>query len=184
MKYRTKEQQREFCLVVLDKLTDKPLTLKALAAIMGLKPSQVQYAIDLLVRTSLVFHKQGKGYHKDVSIPLDRDYVLGELDYEWANKSSKVKAQPKDDKDDLGPELEFDPITKRKCRDCQTFLPASRYFKCYKCQLELSNMDENLIYVTEEFKWSYMDDELVGPAVEVYGNYERVNDKRWGKDED
>jgi hypothetical protein len=39
----------------------------------------------------------------------------------------------------------------RSCRICKKELPASRYFKCIKCQPELSSTNEDYIFETPTF---------------------------------
>ncbi len=42
-------------------------------------------------------------------------------------------------------------MKERLCRGCKTKLPATRYFRCMKCQPETSSLNDDYIYDSPEF---------------------------------
>lgn len=64
--------------------------------------------------------------------------------------------------------------TNRKCRSCNGYLPASRYFQCYVCQPELPLVDDDFIY--EGGDSSSLDDlssSLVATDAGFYGEFSK-----------
>jgi hypothetical protein len=61
-----------------------------------------------------------------------------------------------------------DPITERKCRECQCFLPASRYFKCYQCEPKLKSIDEDFMYTENATQWTSEDEEIIPEDLAVW----------------
>lgn len=78
----------------------------------------------------------------------------------------------------------IDKATKRKCRDCSKYLPASRYFKCYICQPELPDIDDDFIYESDyfdDFTEKVFIEERATVKGGLYGDFESKKAKKFWK---
>ena len=158
MKHRTKEEQADFCEKILAVITNEPQYRKNIAAKIQLTGNQIRYALALLIRVGVVTTHHGGGIwksDKQLSTKELRERIMSEtgpLGGQDKFKRKKVKEE------DLGPEIEIDPLTTRKCRECQRFLPKSRYFIHVECESQEEEINEDFIYATDQ--WSSEDDEI------------------------
>lgn len=172
---RSNVQQASLCNKVLRHINYEPQFASSIALSMGSTESRIQYALERLVRSGLIEHVYHKGYYRFY------DKKITYFDILRAIQKLKDKEPVMTKPEELGPEIEVDPKTTRKCRSCQDFLPASRYFKCYKCEPELGLVDDDFIY---EEPWSSGDDEIwIGYPLDTErftDNYNKESDKTDG----
>lgn len=80
-------------------------------------------------------------------------------------------------------------LTKRKCRQCSKFLPASRYFNCHTCQPELPSVNEDFIFedvndwrIDDDLYDAFESEESFDAFTKKAGEYKKQEDHILGRD--
>lgn len=142
MKYKNRIEQVDFFLRILKHMDREPKSAQIIADSMGLPISKLKSGLDTLSLLNVIYKKQGKGYFRDSYPTITGDFLSTAL--LLRKKRPHYEEKVKNRKETIVvPEIR---MTKRKCRDCNAFLPESRYFKCFTCQPELPSNDDNFLY--------------------------------------
>jgi hypothetical protein len=156
MKPRTLDEQVAIAMKIIDVLEFKPMRREKLLRLVDEYANDIDTYCRKLFKTKLI-HKQRTsstnafGYYIKAKDKPTKEAVKEEFAYLKSYAHLKLE----------GINTLVVEMTKRKCRQCGDFLPATRYFKCLTCEPELPSIDDDFIY--EQDNWSSEDDELVLP---------------------
>lgn len=161
---RTRAQKVSLAMKMLSHFNSFPISIKAIAKRIGCRPSEIYRTVEKLERTGLIIQSPRKSYArtwklKENHIPSEEAV---EEEFRYLETRNRIPIRLREGTNEVK-----DLITKRKCRDCQQFLPQSRYFRCYSCQPELPLEDDDFLFqgvgdegITEDLGlYNYYDDE-------------------------
>ncbi len=168
---------------LVEQLDQFPITSFELAKKMNITESAIEATLHRLARGRLIVKRKAtkKRHSKEPWLwYLTSKPSINKIRERFISMDGRIKRHKKDLE---GPEL-AQALTKRKCRECSQFLPATRYFKCETCQPNLPTLDDDYIY-GEDFQWGSEDDEIfLGYPLdtETFSSDYRLG-KDWEKDE-
>lgn len=150
---RTKEEQVNFAFDIVSHLDTFPMNTNTLSKKTNKSYSELSGTLDKLKRALLIQKKKIKGRMYWYLLKKGRPTKM-EIDTGFTQLNKKARARIKSK---IGPEIDVNPLTKRKCRKCGQLLRASRYFDCEECVVELSTIEDDFIYADQ---WRSSDDEI------------------------